>query len=264
MSNHLGAARVKLARADEHLSVLRRQVDRETYTGPDFIQIRQDGPWYVVTCQPLKRALPPRLAAICGDAIHNMRSSLDYVVTGLVIEAGVRPTRHNAFPLYAKTEDWERLVASPSDPKRSPLYGLDPDGQAWAIIRNAQPQHATVDGSWSLLGMLNRMANWDKHRSLYAQHTFPSLRGLVESIGHSPDVRFAEWSDPWFGPLSRDEATELVRVRYTPDTVDAHVHFEGSLTLEPTFGDGTFQLTMGDIIDMRSAVGDLVESFALL
>jgi len=42
--------------------------------------------------------LPPSVSAIAGDVIHNLRSSLDFLVCDLVRQNGKQPTRNNSYP----------------------------------------------------------------------------------------------------------------------------------------------------------------------
>ena len=44
-------------------------------------------------------AVPPMLSAIIGDAIHNLRVSLDHLAWQLVITTGKQPNKNTSFPI---------------------------------------------------------------------------------------------------------------------------------------------------------------------
>lgn len=46
-----------------------------------------------------------------GDLAHNPRSSLDDLVTTLVVLNGGVPERHNAFPIFTSDREWSAKVA---------------------------------------------------------------------------------------------------------------------------------------------------------
>src|SRR5688572_9464125 len=56
------------------------------------------------------RQPPLKLAAIAGDVVHNVRSSLDYFVEELVKSNGHTPTFQNLFPICAKPNDFSSAI----------------------------------------------------------------------------------------------------------------------------------------------------------
>lgn len=70
--------------------------------------------------RPLELPSVIHASTVAGDAVHNIRSALDYLVWDLVANAGVaKPGRHTNFPIFDKKEDFARTpcvsgpVASP-------------------------------------------------------------------------------------------------------------------------------------------------------
>src|SRR5687767_9529658 len=95
---------LKLNRASEHGDAFKAEA-REFLRRPDTCEIRAEDDAqrgetvFRVTRQPTRP--PARLAVIAGDAIHNMRAALDYVVWQLVIANGQKPRAGaggNSFP----------------------------------------------------------------------------------------------------------------------------------------------------------------------
>jgi hypothetical protein len=83
-------------------------------------------------------AVPPVLSAIIGDAIHNLRVSLDHLAWQLVIATGNQPNKNTSFPILrtAATPDrWGR-----TRPQISPGVP-EPAGE---ILDEVQPYRAAV------------------------------------------------------------------------------------------------------------------------
>ena len=96
----------------------------------------------------------PEISAIAGDFFGNVRSALDYLVTQLVIANHPSvPSKGNAFPIAESAVDYAEFA-----PRR--LKGVSP--QAAALIEALQPYNRGDNP----LGILNRLVNIDKHRSL--------------------------------------------------------------------------------------------------
>lgn len=264
MPHPLDGARAKLARADEHLDALDRAVLQAIEPHADRLrfEVRQDGDWYVMTTEPIPVEFPLRLSAICGDAVQNLRSALDYVVFELVSAAGEKPSRYNAFPIYTRRRDFDNRVVHPNQPKRSPLYGLDPKGEPWTIIEAAQPFHASRlrDAMFSRLAALSGLSNRDKHHALPIQKTFADVDRVEQAIGWSPDAILLERTEiPQ--PISFKKRTEVTRLRFDPAGPEPKVYVQGEFPLIPSFGDERCQAPVGALRDIAARVTDLVGQF---
>jgi len=91
----LALIRIKIERAKEHIDDLKSEVDafRFSLNQPDVIGSKsnpQTGEFtfYIID---LPEA-PATLSTISGDALHNLRSSLDHLAHQLVLVAGNKPT----------------------------------------------------------------------------------------------------------------------------------------------------------------------------
>src|ERR1017187_1456422 len=96
----LALIRIKIERAKEHIDNLKPEVDafRFSLTQPDVIGSKSnpqtgESTFYVID---LPKA-PATLSTLSGDALHNLRSSLDHLAHQVVLAAGNRPTHRTSF-----------------------------------------------------------------------------------------------------------------------------------------------------------------------
>ncbi len=269
MRHSLDGARAKLRRADEHIRALCRALDdvsrQPLHQHP--ITIAPEGEWHVVTVEPPPQPPPIRLSTICGDAVQNIRSSLDYIICELVnIETQDDPTRWNGFPIFTDRGRYKKAVEDSRPRERGPLYGLEVGGKPWALVETLQPYHASLPEQ-HILALLARLSNRDKHRTLIAHMAFPKV-DTSELLAWKPEACMLECrvaSDPSLhaGP------SEVVRLRFAPG-VEPELHVKGPLSLVPTFGEEfrpgkpAVQVPVGGIISMREHVNVLIEMFALV
>jgi len=263
MAYALDPIRLKIARANKHLHTLDHELGTflEPYTNPGLIDHRFDGTWHIVSLNPvIKEPVPLLFSIICGEAVHNLRSALDYLVWQLVLVEGNKPDRWNSFPIYSKTEDFESKVRFPKDPKRGPLHGIALDGEAWALIEGEQPYHSRVPRE-HYLATLALLSNVDKHRALHSQMFFPSVESIGDAIGWNPAAHLLEYKETLYPLLYEDEA-EVLRLRFSAAGPDPQVHVKGQIRLEPTFGDGkTFQAAFSGIKQLPVGIAGYVEKF---
>jgi hypothetical protein len=270
MSPSLESPRLKLGRADEHLDVLDEElgVFFKSYADGRVLEHALDGPWHVVYAKPPAKALPPpqRLSLICGDAIQNIRASLDHLVWQLVLLEGNRPGGWTKFPITRHVNDFSSSVRAPKDPKKrpSPLQGITVDGEAWTLIEEAQPYNGGElfkDPARHELVILAFLSNTDKHRTLMGQVTFPGRATLQDLVTHNPDAVIVDYRVP-DQPLSLVEKTELVRVRFLESGPDPQVRVKRRFPVEPSFGDMiTMQIPLRTIKHVRGYVGRLIDRF---
>jgi hypothetical protein len=271
LSPSLESPRLKLGRADEHLNVLDEEFGGflKSYAYPKLLEHALDGSWHVVYANPPVEPLPPppRLSLICGDAIQNIRASLDHLVWQLVLLEGNRPGTWTKFPITTHVNDFNTSVRTPKKPKKSSLQGITVDGEAWTLIEEAQPYNGgemSKNPAHHELVILARLSNADKHRTLMSQVDFPGPVMLEDLISFNPDavmvnVHIANQ------PLSLVEKTELVRVRFSESGPDPQVRVKRRLPVQPTFGDISggiaMQVPLRTIKHVRGYVGRLIEGF---
>lgn len=154
--------RAKIERANLHLHELKKEAEAFFESKPYKVVTELDAKKveYVLSAQ-VERSLPVALGVILGDYVHNLRSALDHLITGLVLLNGEVPDRKNEFPIYESEALFEARVLRPrSRGKSSALRGVS--DEAVAIITGCQPyQPAPVAGEVSVLSVLHQLSNVD-------------------------------------------------------------------------------------------------------
>ena len=101
-------------------------------------------------------AVPPELGLCIGDAAHNLRSALDHIAYALAKPAAGKE-KYVCFPLFdAKSKFIEN--------RGKCLPGVPP--AAVKAIERLQPYPGRHAAKPKLLGRIQAIDNWDKHRSL--------------------------------------------------------------------------------------------------
>jgi hypothetical protein len=139
------SVRSKIIRANDHFKSL----------NDESIQYLRSNPAKVIA-QP--KPVPLRISLIVGDALQNLRSSLDYLVWELVLAENKQPTWKNAFPIHRTPERFNQTCA------RGRLDGVSTE--AIAEIEKVQPYHQGENVEKSLLYVLDHFCNINKHRRL--------------------------------------------------------------------------------------------------
>lgn len=141
---------LKVERANQHIAELEALFDKFLSQGDthSFEEV-MDG----VYAQKVKKRLPEHLATIIGDAIHNVRASLDHLYVILTRLNGQTPDRYKYFPIH---EDASYL-ASQLTPKNP-----NPSVKVMDVIRNDIRPHDGPNGTGLILAIHN-MDIADKH-----------------------------------------------------------------------------------------------------
>ena len=263
MTGHpLDGPRLKVGRASEHLNSLNRELEIffQPYADRRILYHTFDGTRYRIMVRPPMDQPPPlRPSIICGDIAHNFRSALDHIIWQLVLAEGNEPDMFNQFPIYSEREKFDKAVRSPRRPDRSPLHGIDPDGRAWATIEEAQP-YCRDDPRADPLTMLATLSNADKHRTLLFQMLFTNEDSLWNAIGWNRKARLLDYRVTT-RPLSLEHDTEIAWLRFSNKGPGPQVRVKGDLTMDPTFGNGTFQVPVVNLNDFRPHFSSFVEDF---
>jgi hypothetical protein len=187
---------------------------------------------YIVGLENLDQAP----AVILGEYVHNLRSSLDNLITHLVETNRKRPGRHNAFPIYTTKKNWLKDVDKRSRGKAC-LVGVSIAD--WATIRSLQPYQGRneTEAKRTDLAVINRISNADKHRALHATHAMIPEFGERTYSPTPPGTRIEEtWHAPPGTPF--DNRAEVVRVRvFPPEGYDGDVHVNPSFPIGVAFRD---------------------------
>ena len=209
MKASLAACAAKLDRAMEHIEALR--AEQRTYLESSPLQIAsqfdaETGWWrFIASCEQISL----RYSNIVGDCVHNLRSTLDQLVSQLVVANGGRPSSSHQFPITRDAENFLRQA-------KHRLKGVSDEHRA--IIEEAQPYDARDDGSErpQALVVLNDLSNRDKHRLINAvvlvagaEHPWSINFGSNADAGPIGEIKMRE------GRWHRD-GEELARVHITP------------------------------------------------
>ncbi|MEO8898528.1 MAG: hypothetical protein ABI473_07550 [Candidatus Dormibacter sp.] len=259
----LADARIKFDRAEEHLRSLKAKTIEwgKPYTEAQPIYFGRDGEWHTVNSVP-GPAPNPVLAAIAGDFINNLRCVLDYLVWQAVLREGEQPDQRHSFPIHEREEEWvAKVQLSYRKRQKSPLFGIPVDGDAWTVIKEAQPYKRSPTNPFTdPLAVLQRLSNADKHRALPPQFTFPSLVSLLSVIGWSDEVSLVQQRYV-ARPLSLEAPTELIALRFAPPETDPGMHMKGKLGLNPTFGEQGIKARSGPIPGRKLVYGTQASIF---
>src|SRR5258708_4121976 len=163
MSHPLDGARLKIARAQEHLDCLKAAIQEYEVANPYAITIDND-PKQVGGKADVTKHPAPRLGAIIGDCLHNLSSALDYVMwevagtfAGRVLIAPPHGHDKPYFPLFGTLDRFKNYMARLNDPTKS-NYKI-PD-TVISVFEAVQPYQA----GYGPLGLLKKLINADKQR----------------------------------------------------------------------------------------------------
>jgi hypothetical protein len=148
--------RIKIQRAKKHIHELEAEIAAFLKADPYRVVTEEEANTGDKVWRVRVRKQPPlRWAGIVGDAIHNLRSSLDLLVNQLVRANGAEPSRKTAFPISRTAGDYEAeapgVVAGVSD-------------AAKRLLDELKPYKGGNDPLWRL----HRLDIVDKHRLLLA------------------------------------------------------------------------------------------------
>ena len=163
----LDGAKLKIARAREHLEALDSAIREYIASDPSFVlpYRNENGDWGTGT--HINEHPSPRFSLIVGDCLNNARSSLDYIIwelagtyAGRVLDEGDRIY----FPICDTPEKFDKWVADVAQ-YDFPQPLLD-------LLKSVQPFNA---GYYSLV-RLRTLVNVDKHKLLL------TVKGEVKRI----------------------------------------------------------------------------------
>ncbi len=262
----LSPCEAKLARARENADTLKREalarIKQEAAQAVRFSEVDPQTGWCSISLVPQK-VQEPRLSAIFGDVIHNLRCALDYVVTALVDTSNVTLTTSHQFPIFKDPALYASKVGTKTQalPNGS-LRGIK-DGLT--IVEGWQPYNTHVDPRTDPLWGIHRFSNADKHRQ-------PAIFGLVPS--GSFQVRFNGYQ------VERDMVVEVVdwtpdkeipvgRIRFDPPRAE-NLRAEGNVRLDvlfvtpPWLGDPELSIPLAAIPGIVHHVAQLLDTFRQL
>lgn len=183
MANLLGA-RLKLARAKTHILEVEAKIEGFLKSSPFGLSRIEESNGDLVCKFKIIKPIPLEWSVIVGDAIHNIRASLDLLAWQLVELNGSAPNRNTCFPItQAKPENYNDFI------KRA-LMGADPK-----VIRCIRLLK-TYGGRNKLLTQLHSLDITDKHRLILIAEggiwgITPIFRGLIDPNDPNDFIKFA-------------------------------------------------------------------------
>jgi hypothetical protein len=164
------------------------------------------------------QAAPAEVSLIIGDAVHNLRSSLDHLVWQLVLAAGNSPDEQTMFPIQKSASTYK---------SKSPRKIQGVDSVAKSLINSLNPYQGGNDDLWAI----HELDITDKHRLLLVASTAMSgifhdrivPNWIADATRWSPGIRF---------PVLKDGA-EIRRVPVGSPNQDVDLN----LTTEIAFGE---------------------------
>jgi Tfp pilus assembly protein PilZ len=224
---HLKDARLRLARAEEHLAELGREcvafLEAKHHHSRQYHDAQRKCTVFEawVDQQP-----PPRLGIIAGDALHSLRASLDYAIWRLYAAQGAKPNRDVKFPIYETEKEFLRSET------RKRLHAVIPD--VTAFVETAQPYHAGNRAAIHPLTVLHRLDIQDKHSRLNVAVAVAWLHRVSgTSVG-----QFAisdEFVDTKTVHYLESEAQEILVIQHR--SADLKMEMKAEIAFEITFGD---------------------------
>lgn len=230
----LDGARTKIVRAQEHIRQLNYEINTFLQSKPYTIsgEHRNDGKEYVfVVRQP--PVIPLRFSAIIGDIIHNLRSSLDHLIYGLIVKNSGTPTNKNQFPICTTAEYYKEATN-----QKKCLHGVS--DSAKSIIKSLQPYNTTPIDRSTLLAIHN-CNNIDKHRLLIVTTAIATM-GKTITINDNFDFTGVKNKnsnltfepEKWLKPKPMNKIGDVITtIRFSESNYQ--IHLEAEFTPQITF-----------------------------
>jgi hypothetical protein len=204
----MSGIREKIKRAKKHIEDFKSELQIFHDSKPYAIRVDVDSSPMQPIVQILKAdPVPPYLACIVGDAIHNLRSALDHLACELVMANGNIPTQKTEFPILDQpitTSKLESRFAAKVEGMRKEVVDA---------IRNIHP----YQGGSNTLWRLHRLDVTDKHKTVIAGI------GNITAVNGPPPIEEQWKGNRWlsFGApavLKRGHQFQFVNLRVEKST----------------------------------------------
>lgn len=213
------APRVKIARAEQHTEELRAEI--ESYLGrkPMVAAISISEQRVYALTVLWREEMPLMLAAIAGDAIHNLRGALDIMANDVVALGGAVPDGVY-FPFARSAEDLEEMIRRrfrrASDDAKELIRALQPYPGGNAMLRALHD----LDIQDKHLGIIRAQADATLDLPMTIQAGLPALdevrAGLKPIKKLGPFINRWSGFDPGFRELGGTENGH-VEITISPD-----------------------------------------------
>jgi hypothetical protein len=171
----------------------------------------------------------------------------------VVLTEGNTPGRHTSFPLMESESEFDRRVRNPPQNRKSPLEGIDPTSEKWAIVERSQP-YKPVN---RLMGVLVAFSNRDKHQGLLTPISFTQRLDPNEllTITNDPSPEVLLTFQP---PDALEHNAEILRIKRR---AGATVDMKTDLPFQITVSDGKDAAALDALDRLRSEVIGIIRAF---
>ncbi len=172
MPDRLAGVRIKLARAEHHLSTLEKSIDE--FLASDFYTLRgEQRPRQFIFRVERVDPPDPRWGVYVGEIVYNLRSALDHLAYELaVLNLGdplpARVAETSAFPIFRSGPRFRRRNKAGNPGRGSgweKVQGME--RRARTAIERLQPYHRRKLPDLVALRWLDDLCNIDKHRTIH-------------------------------------------------------------------------------------------------
>ena len=169
MSDLFHGARLKIERAKKHIRDLGSIVVREVEPHSHNILVETDLKSGYDSLKPeLNSAVPGEVMCVVGDALHNLRTALDYIANDIEFATTGERSSYTKFPVRDTRDE---LVAA----VKGGLVYKAPKRIIDFIVDVVQPYEG---GDGQLIWALHQLDIEDKHRLLISYLQFQWIRGI--------------------------------------------------------------------------------------
>jgi hypothetical protein len=169
-------ARLKVKRANEHIREAEKRI--KLITAPESqtsrIEIHAEARVKSVHYHLDRLKDLPEVALVVGDAIHNLKTALDYVWVQVTATLFPRSKIRAKFPVFPTIDHLKDGLIKDGITAASPLFKF--------ILREIQP----YDGGNFYIRPLHQMDIMDKHKLLIPSTNYGSVVGLKVKDQHGP------------------------------------------------------------------------------
>jgi hypothetical protein len=170
---------LKIRRADEHIADLESRLNRfsETDSYSIHLDFDPDAGCDLIRLETVL-TVPDEFLLIVGDALNNLRSSLDYIMRGICPKARKFPISKTKTELDAVINNGLKSKANASDALRD------------FILNTIQPYEG---GDAEVLWPLHDLNNIDKHRLLIAKTQLTYVNGITGEDENGSPFAISPW-----------------------------------------------------------------------
>jgi hypothetical protein len=185
MTKPFHGARLKIERTNQHINDLHLQWREFSKTSPYSVLVNEDpetgdGILQISMDQPA----PEGILLIVGDALHNLRSALDYAMSDIEFDTTGARDPHTAFPIRRTRNELVNSV-------NGGLKHKVPKSVIDHILNTVQPYSR---GMGEPLLSLHLLEIQDKHRLLIAKKDITHIRSIHCKDGGGKYFTVSEWA----------------------------------------------------------------------